>query len=97
MRQVTGYWNMAASLVVHGSLNSGLFLEPSFSGEMFVVFAKVKPFLKDLRQKMNRPQMHVAVETVIQKSKKGREFLPPIETNMARRRATLKLKAAKAG
>src|ERR1700676_1561166 len=34
-RQVSGYWSMAASLVEHGALDRDLFLEPSFSGEMF--------------------------------------------------------------
>jgi hypothetical protein len=94
LRQVSGYWSMAASLVVHGTLNSDLFLEPSCSGEMFVVFAKVKPILEELREKMNSPQMYVAIETVIQESKKGRDFLERMETNLARRKVMLR--AAKA-
>ena len=94
LRQVSGYWSMAASLVVHRTVNPDLFLEPSCSGEMFVVFAKVKPFLQELREKMNSPQMYSAIEAVVSESKKGREFLRQTETNMARRRA--KLAAAKA-
>jgi len=46
-----GYWEMAASLANHGAVSPDLFLEPSFSGEMFLVFAKLKPFLVDLRKK----------------------------------------------
>src|SRR6059058_847296 len=46
LRQVGGYWEMAASLVLHGALNEDLFLEGSFSGEMFFIFAKVRPFLR---------------------------------------------------
>src|SRR5207244_7032585 len=51
LRQVGGYWEMA-SLGLHGALNEDLFLEGSFSGEMFFIFAKVRPFLKELREKM---------------------------------------------
>src|SRR5207302_1344892 len=56
LRQVGGYWEMAASLVLHGALNEDLFLEGSFSGEMFFIFAKVRPFLKELREKMQAPK-----------------------------------------
>src|SRR5216683_691074 len=57
LRQVGGYWEMAASLVLHGALNQDLFLEPSFSGEMFVLFGKIQPFLKDVREKMQNPNV----------------------------------------
>ena len=46
LRQVIGYWSMAASFVLQGTLSSDLFLQPAVSGEMFIVFAKVQPFLK---------------------------------------------------
>src|SRR5580704_8474992 len=48
LRQVGGYWSMAASFVLHGALNEDLFLQPAVSGEMFFVFGKVYPFLKEL-------------------------------------------------
>ena len=35
LRQVGGYWDMAASLVLQGALNEELFLQPGCSGEMF--------------------------------------------------------------
>ncbi len=75
LRQVSGYWEMAASLVLHGAVNEALFLEPAFSGEMFLVFAKLHPFLKDVREKMQNPRMLANVETVINKSKATRERL----------------------
>jgi hypothetical protein len=52
LRQVHGYWTMAASFVLHGALNADLFIQPAVSGEMFVAFAKVHPFLKELREKL---------------------------------------------
>ena len=73
LRQVTGYWSMAASFVLHGALNADLFLQPAVSGEMFIVFAKIHPFLKDLREKSGDPHMFGTIEKVIMSSKYGRE------------------------
>jgi hypothetical protein len=75
LRQVTGYWSMAASFVLHGALNADLFLQPAVSGEMFIVFAKIHPFLKDLREKSGDPHMFGTIEKVIMSSKYGRERL----------------------
>lgn len=75
LRQVSGYWSMAASFVLQGALNAELFLQPAVSGEMFIVFAKVYPFLKELRQKAGDPQMFSTIEQVINSSKFGRERL----------------------
>jgi hypothetical protein len=75
LRQVTGYWSMAASFVLQGALNEDLFLQPAFSGEMFLIFAKVHPFLKELREKMGDPQMFLNLEKVITHTKWGRDRL----------------------
>jgi hypothetical protein len=85
-RQVGGYWELAASLVLHGTVNETLFLEPAFSGEMFLVFAKLHPFLKDVREKMQNPRMLANIETVIMKTKAGRERLKVVEQRLAARR-----------
>ena len=81
-----GYWELAASLVLHGTVNETLFLEPAFSGEMFFVFAKVYPFLKDVREKMQNPRLLANVEKVIMKSKAGQERLKVVEQRVAARR-----------
>ena len=75
LRQVGGYWSMAAAFVLQGALSEELFIQPSVSGEMVFVFAKVQPFLKDLREKMGDPQMFGNIEKVITGSKFGRERL----------------------
>ena len=75
LRQVGGYWSMAASFVLQGALNEELFIQPAVSGEMFFVFAKVHPFLKELREKIGDPQLFGNIEKVITKSKFGRERL----------------------
>jgi hypothetical protein len=75
LRQVNGYWSMAASFVLHGALNEELFIQPAVSGEMFIMFAKVHPFLKELREKAGDPEMLGNIEKVITGSKYGRERL----------------------
>jgi hypothetical protein len=75
LRQVGSYWSLASSFVLNGTLNEELFLQPSFSGEMFIIFAKVHPFLKDLRAKSGDPQMFRNLEDVITGSKWGRNRL----------------------
>jgi hypothetical protein len=75
LRQVSSYWSMAASFALNGALNSELFLQPSVSGEMFFLFAKVHPFLKQLRDKMADPNSFENIEKVITNSKFGRDRL----------------------
>ena len=70
-RQVAGYWNMAASFVLLGVLNEELFLQPSISGEMFLIFAKVQPYLKELREKIGDPNLFLNIEKVVMHTKWG--------------------------
>jgi hypothetical protein len=85
LRQVSGYWEMAASLAVHGAVSSDLFLEPSFSGEMFFLFAKLNPFLKELREKAS-PTLLRNVEQLIKSTKFSREYFRRTEASVAARR-----------
>jgi hypothetical protein len=75
LRQVSGYWGIASSFVLQGVLNEGLFLQPAFCGEMLLVFAKVQPFLKELREKLGDQQVFRNIELVATRSKAGRERL----------------------
>ena len=72
LRMVLGYWSMAASFVAQGVLNEDLFFEPSCSGEMFVIYVKVEPYLKEVREKMQNPMLLANLEKLI-KSEKGQE------------------------
>jgi hypothetical protein len=96
LRQVGGYWEMAASLAVRGAVNTELFLEPSFSGEMFFFYSKFRPFLKELREKMNAPNMFRNVETLINSSPAAQEFLKQTEARIAQRKQAMKESLAKA-
>ena len=75
LRQVGGYWSMASAFVLQGALSEELFIQPAVSGEMMLIFAKVHPFLKELREKMGDPQLFGNIEKVITGSKFGRERL----------------------
>lgn len=75
LRQVGGYWSMAASFVESGALNAELFIQPSVSGEMFFMFAKVYPFLKELREKLGDSHVMLNIEKLITGSKFGRDRL----------------------
>jgi hypothetical protein len=75
LRQVGGYWSMAASFVLQGVLNEEMFLQPAVSGEMYFLLAKVRPFLKELREKTGDPHFFGNIEKVITGSKFGRDRL----------------------
>ncbi|HTQ97892.1 MAG TPA: hypothetical protein VMH89_13865 [Candidatus Acidoferrum sp.] len=75
LRQVSGYWGIATSFVLQGVLSDELFLVPGFSGEMFVLFAKLHPFLGELRGKLGDPEAYKDIETVVNRTKWGRERL----------------------
>lgn len=56
-RQVTSFWDMAATLVHRGAVDSDLFSD--WSGEMFFIFAKLHPFVDEVRKQMDAPKwMH---------------------------------------
>lgn len=95
LRQVVSYWGMAASFVLHHTLSERAFLEPTFSGEMFVVFAKVRPFLKVLRKKTLTPDLMRNIEKVIMGSKASRERLKQVTKRVARRKILARTPAEK--
>jgi hypothetical protein len=89
LRQVGGYWDMAASLVLHGTIHPELFLEGAVSGEMYFIYAKIRPLLKELREKMQSPGLFSNVEKVIMSSKTGRERLKTITARVESRRKAM--------
>jgi hypothetical protein len=93
MRQVSGYWDMAASLVLSGAINEELFLSPGISGEMFFIFAKIQPFLKEIREKMNNPELFKNIETVATRSKTAKKRLERVSKNVEARRKAMAAKA----
>jgi hypothetical protein len=95
LRQVNSYWDMAAAFVLHGAINEALFTEPGCSGEMFFVFAKIQPFLKELREKTGNPNMFSNIEKVVTGTKDARKRLERTVKNVEARRKALAKPAKK--
>lgn len=62
-RMVTSYWDMAASLVNHGAIDEPMFNDAN--AEHIAVFAKVEPFLTELRSMSNAPEYLRHLEEVV--------------------------------
>ena len=83
-RMITTYWDMAASFVAHGILDADLFLESG--GEMLVVWAKLEPFIPEIRADSN-PRLLLNVEKVVQGSESAQQRLKPLRERFAAQRA----------
>ncbi len=88
LRMVTSYWDMAASLVIHGAIDADMFNDTN--GEHILVFAKVEPILAELRQIWDAPDALKNLEKVImdreggeEKLRKTQEWLKSIAEQMA--------------
>ena len=81
LRQVYGYWEMAAALVVHGTLNVLLVFDTC--QEMYFQYAKIQPYVADFRKKMNLPEWMISIERLIERSKTGRKRLATMQKNLA--------------
>jgi hypothetical protein len=79
LRQVLSYWGIALSFVAHGVLSEKLFFEPAFCGELYFIFAKVRPLLKELRERTKNPDFLLAFEKAIQGSKLARTQFAKLE------------------
>jgi hypothetical protein len=84
-RMVLGYWDMAASLVTSGAIDSASFL--AAHGEVFATFSKIHPFLGQVRQAAGEPDFARHLEGVVLAA-------PDAEAVLARRRAAFRAAAA---
>lgn len=75
-RMVVSYWDMAATLVNHGAIDEEMFNEAN--GEHTVVFAKIEPFLAELRTKFEAPQMLQNLEKLVMRKPNAKELLSSI-------------------
>ncbi len=88
LRMVTSYWDMAATFVNQGAIDAEMF--NATAGEHVMVFAKVEPFLAELREKFQSPQAFANLEQCImampdgaERVKKTQEWLKNIQAQMA--------------
>ena len=72
-RMVTSYWEMAASFVNNGAIDEQMFSDAN--GEHLIVFAKIEPFLEELRVKFQSPQGMQHLEKLVMRRPDAKEFL----------------------
>jgi hypothetical protein len=90
-RAVFSFWENAASLVLNDVIHPGLFF--TWNGEMVFVYAKFKPFLKELRKQMDNPTFMAGVEKAVSSSREMRKRVDVIQKRLAK--MAEKAKAAK--
>lgn len=73
LRMVASYWDMAAAMVNHGAIDADLFNDTV--GEHMLVFAKIEPFLAELREMWQEPKSFYHLEKVILDKPGGAEKL----------------------
>jgi len=83
IRQVLGYWEMTAALVVHGTLDSGLAFDTL--QEMYFVYGKIKPFLPQLRDMTNSPDFLVNMQKLAEGTQESRERVVRVQARIAAR------------
>jgi len=76
-RTVTSYWDMACSLVLNGAIDEKTFLDAN--GEHIFVYAKIAPFLPEIRQLFNEPEYLIHLEQLVMK-------IPNIEAKLENRK-----------
>jgi hypothetical protein len=62
-RMVTSYWSMATALVLHGAIDEQMFADTN--GEHIMVYARLEPYLAELRVLLKNPNFFQHVEKLI--------------------------------
>ena len=90
---VTSYWDMAASFVAQGVLHPELFFDSG--GEALFVWAKIEPYVAQLRQDLQTPRLLAHVEKAISMVPRALERVVVLRARMGGLRERI-LKAQKA-
>src|SRR5262245_56065467 len=80
-RQATTYWEMAAAMVNHGTIDKDLFFDTN--GEFFAIWAKIGDFIEDLR-KFFGAQYLVNLEKLVQSHPHGAERVKLMKERFAK-------------
>lgn len=84
-RMVTSYWEMAASFVNNGALDEKMFNDAN--GEHIAVYAKLEPFIKEIREMLHSPHAFAHLEKLVTR-------IPNINERLAVMRERMKQWAA---
>ncbi len=80
-RMVLGYWDMAASMVTTGAIDGDAFR--AAHGEILATFAKIQPFLAEMRSASGEPDFCKHMEAVVMAA-------PHAEATLTRRREAIR-------
>jgi len=92
-RMVLTYWDMAAAFVNHGAIDEQLFHE--INGEHVAVYAKVEPFIEDLRAMLQNPTGLANLEKLALQAPNAKEMMDGFRER-AKERKTARQQAAAA-
>lgn len=79
-RMVASHWEVAAAMVNHGGIDEKLFLEAN--SEHLVVFAKLQPFIDEIRETIGEPDYLANLEQLVMRA-------PNVEKELENRRRLL--------
>lgn len=81
-RMAISYWDMAASLVNNGAIDEQMFTDANMEHIFF--FAKIEPFLAEIRETFGRPGMYAHLEQLVMKMPDAKERLAEIRERSRR-------------
>lgn len=92
-RMVTSYWDMACSFVNHGAIDEQMFLDAN--QEQNFVFAKIQPFVAQIREMSKNPDYLAHLETLVMRRPDAEQSLAHLR-EMARRMSAARAETQKA-
>ena len=81
-RMVVSYWDMAASLVNNGAIDPQMFNDAN--GEHLFVYAKLEPFLEDLRRESGNPDFLTHLEKVVKEVPNYEQKITALRTRIGK-------------
>jgi hypothetical protein len=84
-RMVTSYWDMAASLVIADAIPAAMF--HTANTEHFAVFAKLRPFLAEVRAATQYPDYLASLERIVASAPDAERRLGIFDRYLARQRS----------
>lgn len=91
LRQVVGYWDMAASLVLRGALNEEL-ARDNFQ-EMLFVYSKLEPFLAEVRKQTGMEGLAAHIQKFVESSPEAQARVKRFQERFAAMRVQAASKA----
>ncbi len=79
-RMVASYWDMAASFVNNGAIDEQMFNDAN--GEHMLVYAKLQPFIAELREMFHSPQAYANLEKLVTRMPNAPERLATLRERM---------------